>query len=153
MPKTYRQGDVLLIRVDALPTGLREIPRDRGRVVLAYGETTGHAHAIEAPSVRFWQPGNAGSKEAARQVIFDSEAEVIFDGTRPSPALILHPLPSRPTTAAQPAPAPTDRYLDVPVPAKLSHEEHGSIDIEPGKYRVVQQREYAGPAWDVPVRD
>jgi hypothetical protein len=144
MPKTYRQGDVLLIRVDSLPTGLREIPRDRGRVVLAYGETTGHAHAIEAPSVRFfgWQPAGAvGSKEAAREVIFNSEAEVIFDGARPVAA--------RPV----PAPAPTDRYLDVPVPAKLNHEEHGSIDIAPGKYRVVQQREYAGPAWDVPVRD
>jgi hypothetical protein len=42
----YRQGDVLLVRIDKLPRGLRQVPRDGGRVVLAYGEATGHAHAI-----------------------------------------------------------------------------------------------------------
>ncbi len=43
----YRQGDVLLVLTDAEPAG-PEVPRDRlGRIVLAYGEATGHAHAIE----------------------------------------------------------------------------------------------------------
>jgi hypothetical protein len=42
----FRQGDVFLRRVDSLPEGLEVVPRDRGRVVLAYGEVTGHAHAI-----------------------------------------------------------------------------------------------------------
>lgn len=42
----FRQGDVFLERVDAMPvTGLSEVKAD-GRVVLAYGEVTGHAHAI-----------------------------------------------------------------------------------------------------------
>jgi hypothetical protein len=45
----YRQGDILLRRVDRVPEGLEVVPRDAGRIVLAYGETTGHAHAIEAP--------------------------------------------------------------------------------------------------------
>lgn len=44
--KTIRQGDVLLVPVAALPTGCTEVPMDRGRIVLAYGEVTGHAHAI-----------------------------------------------------------------------------------------------------------
>lgn len=43
------QGDVLLIPVDAVPEGATVVPRDHGRVVLAYGEVTGHAHAIVAP--------------------------------------------------------------------------------------------------------
>ncbi len=42
----YRQGDVLLIRVNHIPLGA--LPEDRadGRIILAYGEATGHAHAI-----------------------------------------------------------------------------------------------------------
>ena len=46
-PAMYRQGDVLITRVDAIPVGLRERARDTGRVVLAYGEVTGHAHAVD----------------------------------------------------------------------------------------------------------
>lgn len=45
--KTYRQGDVILIEVKDAEAGKR-IARDRGRVVLAYGEVTGHAHAIRS---------------------------------------------------------------------------------------------------------
>ena len=42
-----RQGDVLLIKVAQLPERVREVPRDvDGRLVLEYGEVTGHAHAI-----------------------------------------------------------------------------------------------------------
>ena len=42
----FRQGDVFLERVDVLPqAGLTEV-KAGGRVVLAYGEVTGHAHAI-----------------------------------------------------------------------------------------------------------
>lgn len=43
----YRQGDVLLIRVEAAPAGeTRPVPREGERIVLAHGELTGHAHAI-----------------------------------------------------------------------------------------------------------
>ena len=43
-----RQGDVLLTRVHALPPGVIRKPAADGRVVLAYGEVTGHAHALDA---------------------------------------------------------------------------------------------------------
>ncbi len=42
---TYRQGDVLLVRVRARPRG-RTVPRELGRIILGRGERTGHAHAI-----------------------------------------------------------------------------------------------------------
>jgi hypothetical protein len=48
----FRQGDVLLVPVAAerLPANFRPPPRDaRGRLVLALGEATGHAHAVAAP--------------------------------------------------------------------------------------------------------
>ena len=43
--RIYRQGDVLLIE-DQLPKDAEEVKRDSGRVILAYGEVTGHAHAM-----------------------------------------------------------------------------------------------------------
>lgn len=46
-PLQVRQGDVFLERVEKIPAGLKERKRDKGRVILAYGEVTGHAHAIE----------------------------------------------------------------------------------------------------------
>lgn len=41
-----RQGDVLIKRVAEIPEGLKKVPLDRGRVILAYGEVTGHAHVV-----------------------------------------------------------------------------------------------------------
>lgn len=45
----FRQGDVFLELIEdasSVEVGKR-LARDKGRVVLAYGEVTGHAHAIE----------------------------------------------------------------------------------------------------------
>ena len=44
-----RQGDVLVERVDSIPADAKTKPRDRNRVILAYGEVTGHAHQIADP--------------------------------------------------------------------------------------------------------
>ena len=43
----FRQGDVLIVPVGQLPAGLESVKRERGRVILAHGEATGHAHAIK----------------------------------------------------------------------------------------------------------
>jgi hypothetical protein len=50
-PFQARQGDVWIEAVDVLPDGAMEVPADRGRVILAYGEVTGHAHAITASPI------------------------------------------------------------------------------------------------------
>ena len=42
----YRQGDVIIIPVEAFPTNTTEVLRDGGRIILAAGEVTGHHHAI-----------------------------------------------------------------------------------------------------------
>lgn len=93
----YRQGDVLLQRVDEIPAGLKDVPLDKGRVILAYGEVTGHAHAVEG--------------------------EVTFL------AADLEEL--------------EERFLRVESEAQVVHEEHDTITLPPGDYRVVRQREYA----------
>jgi hypothetical protein len=42
----YRQGDVLIQRVESIPNEAKPVARKAGKVVLAEGESTGHAHAI-----------------------------------------------------------------------------------------------------------
>ena len=44
-PKMFRQGDVMLVETEC-KDGLAQVEREAGRVVLAHGEVTGHAHAI-----------------------------------------------------------------------------------------------------------
>ena len=39
----YRQGDVLLVPIDDIPSEAKEV-EVKGDVVLAYGEVTGHSH-------------------------------------------------------------------------------------------------------------
>lgn len=45
----FRQGDVLVVPVAEIPQAAQVVPRDKGRVILAYGEVTGHAHVVDAP--------------------------------------------------------------------------------------------------------
>ena len=98
----YRQGDVLLIAVDAIPGRAVPVPRDQGEVVLAYGEVTGHRHAIAEP-------------HAELLALPDQEVE--------------------------------RRFLRIAGDeARLRHEEHDTITVPPGTYRVIRQREYVPPA-------
>ncbi len=41
-----RQGDILLVPVEGIPEGARPVARLHGRLILAEGELSGHAHAI-----------------------------------------------------------------------------------------------------------
>lgn len=47
-PKMYRQGDVLLVATGRPTADLTEVQREGDRIVLAHGEATGHAHAIDS---------------------------------------------------------------------------------------------------------
>ena len=101
-PFQARQGDVFLIAVQSIPEHARPLAREQGRIVLAYGEATGHAHAVR---------GNG--------------ATLVADGD--------------------------ERYLRVASAVTLDHEEHAAIEVPPGTYRVVIQREYV-PAAVAPSR-
>jgi hypothetical protein len=91
MTEMYRQGDVLLVKA-AMPKGAKKQVVDK-RIVLAWGETSGHAHAIDALSADLYVSG-------------------------------------------------PDRFIMVKPGAQLVHEEHASIALTPGSYKVVQQREF-----------
>ena len=51
IPVHFRQGDVLLVAVEAIPEGAT-VERRSGRIILAEGEVTGHAHAIAEPDAK-----------------------------------------------------------------------------------------------------
>lgn len=52
----YRQGDVLLVRFRPRRWGaLTRVERAEGRIVLAEGEVTGHAHVIDSPLAELYQ--------------------------------------------------------------------------------------------------
>lgn len=57
----FRQGDILLVPAwgEQLSESARPVARDaRGRLVLALGEATGHAHAVAAPDAQLLaEPG------------------------------------------------------------------------------------------------
>ena len=50
--QAIRQGDVLLVRVAALPQRVRRREPDAlGRIIIEYGEATGHAHVLDPAHV------------------------------------------------------------------------------------------------------
>lgn len=118
-PKTQpiiRQGDVLLTPVATLPAGCTEVPLDRGRIVLAYGEVTGHAHAIADHGQRLRRMGPEAASEIAEAAIARARLWKASTG---------------------------ERYLEVREAVTISHEEHTAHTIPPGIYRVPQQVEYS----------
>jgi hypothetical protein len=58
----FRQGDVLLTRVERMPKGLTPVPLEAGRVVLAHGEVTGHAHAIDGEVAALFERSGIGGE-------------------------------------------------------------------------------------------
>lgn len=68
--KALAQGDVLLIPVAAIPASAsRPFPRVDGKLVLAYGEVTGHAHHIDEPTTEGWLDENDQAFIAVRELI------------------------------------------------------------------------------------
>jgi hypothetical protein len=111
-----RQGDVLVERVDfdakALPH--KVVPREAGRIVLAHGEVTGHAHAI-------------AEAEAEMVELETGERFVVVEGgIRLEAAEGRKLLPGYEGEAG----------------VLLRHEEHHAHGLTPGSYRVIRQREY-----------
>lgn len=111
-----RQGDVFLRPVSKLPDGATEIPLEGGRIVLAHGEVTGHAHAISDHGQRAESIGATAAAEIVDALIARCRAKLYEHNG--------------------------DRYLVVSEPVSLSHEEHSAHTIPPGIYEVPVQCEF-----------
>lgn len=57
----YRQGDICIIPVERKrrPARKQRVEADKGRIILAYGEVTGHAHALPEGDVELYETANA----------------------------------------------------------------------------------------------
>lgn len=97
-PQTYRQGDILLMRCGEIPLGACVVAPDGQRVILAYGERTGHVHAMAADRVCYYREDGSGGGAFVKVTGQDA--------------------------------------------VDLTHDEHDTLAIPPGTYRIVQQREY-----------
>lgn len=116
--KTARQGDVMLVRVDSLPTGLIPTERDRlGRIVLAHGEKSGHGHAIRNPFV----------------------ASFRLEGTRPDPTGVSGGVDYIEVGGSEAATL-NHEYES----GQMA--DHHPIELPPGVYKVALQREYSPEA-------
>lgn len=113
-----RQGDVQIQQVVTLPAGSVEEQSEKHRVVLAYGEVTGHAHAIYDHIVKP-TVSPAAADEIAENAI------------------------ARAQTKARLWKAPNgERYLEVTDTVTLRHEEHTAHTLPPGIYHLPVQVEY-----------
>ena len=122
--KLYRQGDVLFRQIERLPNGQQ---KKRENATVAYGEVTGHSHAIavedrcvaevlEIGDGLYVSVSEAGVRLTARdQAISDA----MFGG-----------------------PTSSDLIQEA-MGATFVHEEHGPITLPPGNYQVTIQREYS----------
>lgn len=78
LPTHYRQGDVLVVRVAAVPAEATEARREHGRIILAHGEVTGHAHAIVSPDAApFMTP------EGELYIVVDEVSELLHEEHAP----------------------------------------------------------------------
>lgn len=82
----FRQGDVMIRRVKSLPKGAQDVT-PKGRIVLAHGEVTGHAHVIAEGQAREFSWADAG-KATRRFLSVASTAHVAHEehATIPLPA-------------------------------------------------------------------
>lgn len=105
-----RQGDVLLVPVSEIPSGLKS--RKDKKTILAYGEVSGHHHRFEGDKVTsFYKEGDSMTMSGG----------TALRGSR------------------------TDvEFISVPKGgADLVHEEHDTISVPAGDYRIVRQREFS----------
>lgn len=59
-PNQLQQGDVLILKVDDMPKGLKPVQASARGFVIAEGEVTGHAHTLAADAVEAMFVDDAG---------------------------------------------------------------------------------------------
>lgn len=139
--KIFRQGDVLIRQVAEVPEGLRLVPREGGRAILALGEVTGHAHAVvgdvellasdvEEMRERFLRVERAASAVVDAYRCRNDRGQVSFVPAYTSPEKL---------EAAGLTIVGHEEVEGVVV----AHEEHTHLVLEPGDYSVGIQVEYA----------
>lgn len=115
-----RQGDVYLFQIcEEIPTAKKAKPVGKNHV-LAYGEATGHCHAIDKNDCELFEANDNIRALAKKYGITDERAithglRIVVDNTK-----LMHGTPSR----------------------LFSDPDHTPIDLQQGNYIVLRPREY-----------
>lgn len=80
----YRQGDVLIRTVAEIPSAANDVTPE-GRIVLAYGEVTGHAHALAKGSAREFSLADASGAVRRFLSVVSESATVRHEEHAPIP--------------------------------------------------------------------
>lgn len=147
MNRPYRQGDVPLVPCQKPLGNLQEKARDKGKVILAYGEVTGHAHAIHGDSACVMT--TESNKEylyvgyKAVSTITPEKIEEAHDGI----SLRVYDISGIIYRMEKDLRAQLERAVrnrvSLSFPGEtLQHEEHDAIVVPPGWYQLPGQREY-----------
>ncbi len=134
-----RQGDVLLAKIEKLPKDAIEIKTEESRVVLAYGEVTGHAHAFyDVSKVKLWSAG----AERFLQVVSKSDNQVEAWKVKnvASKQIAYFAEYTDPLQIIEMGWTPLS--LEMVDGAIVKHEEHFHPVIFPGIYKLPTQMEY-----------
>lgn len=82
---SFRQGDVLIVKVDKLPKGEGKVETPtNGCFILAYGEQTGHAHRVVAvgdamlPELKWFGQSRYLIADALFEVVHEEHAAHVF---------------------------------------------------------------------------
>lgn len=109
-------GDVGLVRIKALPLGSKRI---KGKQI-ALGEMTGHHHVLDCPGVKLYEAPLGKVAQVADENFDEARLQKLFGA---DVKLTIAVVPETKT-------------------APLRHQEHGTIEIQPGTYWVTRQFEF-----------
>lgn len=138
----YRQGDVLVERVGPLPTDLTKIARENGRVILAHGEVTGHAHAIEDPGTDLLAAKNGERFLRVEGTPIKARLKIIRRWR--NQVLVQHPKHGLVQFAETDVAINTGGTVEIDDSfALLKHDEHHAHALPAGNYRNIRQSEYS----------
>lgn len=147
VPVLYRQGDVAIERITALPPSLNRVPLESGKVILAHGEVTGHHHAFaDVDCTKFTDSSGAEFFDVrGREMSFTLPVIRRWKNQ----VMISHPLHGMIEFAVADV-AITDGHVTVSGKfGLLRHDEHNTHGIPAGIYKgaqigngTVRQREY-----------
>ena len=117
----YRQGDVLLVRVDQLPDA-PTVAAKHNHLILAEGEVTGHCHYIPSLEAVMLEANDAMRQTAAAAGVVDTRT--VLGGLRISAATTLY------------------HGTPVQAPAVPRDGDHAFINLPAGEYLFLAPREY-----------
>jgi hypothetical protein len=145
--RQYRQGDVLLERIGSLPKKLQPVDREHGKVVLAHGEVTGHAHTLAEPGTRKLVDGNGAEYFDIKG--HDLRFNLPLVRRWKDQVMVDHPELGKIEFSIHDVKIVGDRVIAAGEFGLLKHDEHATQGVPAGLYRgagatgTVHQREYS----------